>query len=380
MKGRRVMVRSAVAVVLLAAGAVRAGDEFDRLDGRALAGIPKAAGAKARASLTVGELGTLPYVLKGVRAPLLVMVTDQGNLVRWTATGALRKGKGEPAPIVIVERFDTFEGGPATTRIARGRDVVLFEGFRYDFDTGQVVPEGQGGDIALAKDEKTGLKVVAEPGAKLFVPTKSPLEEPEKGASLTAGRRVEPEDFGGRFRVFANGQWSGTLELEVAAKGSIGGRFRSDQTGSAYRVTGQIGPESPQRVRFSVQFPRSTHEYDGYLWTDGKGAIAGSVTLLEQTYGFFAIREGGRFAPEGESDAIGGTGPARRVIVLKADGSGEMEGKAVTMEAAAKAGGAGSPFELRVPQDVKAGRLAEWIGSLKGAGVRVIVIGEETKP
>lgn len=41
-------------------------------------------------------------------------------------------------------------------------------------------------------------------------------------------------------------------------------------------------------------------EYEGVLFTDGKGAIAGTVIQLDRKHAFFAIREGGRIAPEGD--------------------------------------------------------------------------------
>jgi hypothetical protein len=78
----------------------------------------------------------------------------------------------------------------------------------------------------------------------------------------------------------------------------ITGRLRSDQTGQSYPVTGQVAADHPEHVQFDVQLPRSRQEFDGYLWTEGKGAIAGTLRLLEREYGFFAIRDGGRFAPE----------------------------------------------------------------------------------
>jgi hypothetical protein len=90
----------------------------------------------------------------------------------------------------------------------------------------------------------------------------------------------------------ANGQWSGTLALAVDAAGAVTGQFRSDRNGSAYPVTGKVSAEVPQKIDFSIQFPRARQIYEGYLWTEGKNAIAGSVSMLDHPYGFIAVREG----------------------------------------------------------------------------------------
>ena len=55
-------------------------------------------------------------------------------------------------------------------------------------------------------------------------------------------------------------------------------------------------------MALTVKFPRSEGEFEGYLWTDGKGAMAGTFRLLDRTFGFFALREGGRAAPEGAKE------------------------------------------------------------------------------
>jgi hypothetical protein len=46
----------------------------------------------------------------------------------------------------------------------------------------------------------------------------------------------------------------------------------------------------------AVKFPRSRGDFEGYLWTEGKGAMAGTFRLLDKTFGFFAVREGGSAA------------------------------------------------------------------------------------
>src|SRR6516162_5460758 len=85
-------------------------DDFDRFEGAPLAAVPKS--AEAHDQLTIAELGTMPRVVRGVRSAVLVVKTDQDNPARVIVSPALRKpadGKGDPAAILVIERFDTFE-------------------------------------------------------------------------------------------------------------------------------------------------------------------------------------------------------------------------------------------------------------------------------
>ncbi len=63
-------------------------------------------------------------------------------------------------------------------------------------------------------------------------------------------------------------------------------------TVASYPVTGQVASDAPNKVTLAVKFPRSQGDFEGYLWTEGKGAMAGTFRLLDKTFGFFAIREG----------------------------------------------------------------------------------------
>lgn len=305
---------------------VALGDDFDRLEGQALSGVPENKAATQHRSLTFTELGNLPSVLRGGRSALLVVVSDQGNPARLLVSPALRKqpgGKGEPLPVLVLERFATFEAGKATTRLARGQDLILFDGFRVDLDLGQVVPEGQGGDLQFLAGGPEGPRLVALDGSKLFTLSASPLPPATQAAGPSPGRAVLPTDFSGRFRLFANGQWSGTLDLTVDDQGVVSGQFRSDLNGAFFPVTGQVAADVPQKIRFTVTYPRTRQDFEGFLWTEGKGALAGSVVMQEHPYGFFAIREGGRYAPEGE-----GLGP----LTGEERASGRSTGKRPTRD------------------------------------------------
>jgi hypothetical protein len=310
-------------------------DDFDRLDGAALTSIPGRSDAKPHDRLTLAELGALPNLVRGVHSGLIVIKTDQGNLARVLAAPALRKplqGEAEPVPVLLLERFATFETPRATTRLARGQDLMLFDGFRFDLDSGQVVPEGQGGDLQFLTSKPEGPRVESIGGAKMYTISSSPIPPAERGTGPSPGREVRASDFNGHYRLFANGQWSGMLELKVDAEGVVGGSFRSDLQGTAYPVKGQVAADLPRRIQFTVKYPRSQHDFDGYLWTEGKGAMAGTVTLLDHPYGFFALREGAEFAPEG---ALLGPKPARAdrertVVRLTVEGSVIFEGKEIS--------------------------------------------------
>jgi hypothetical protein len=313
------------------------GDEFERIEGIVLAGVPRSQDATPHTAVTVAAIDGLPSVLRDTRSALLVATTDQGNLVRMLVVPALRKAPdtARPAvPIVLLERFDTFDAGDPASRLARGKDLILFDGFQVDLDTGQVVPENQGGDLQFRAGGEDGPRLVALGKAKLYTLARSPLVEPPGARKPSVGRSVVPGDFTGRYRLFANGQWSGTLDLNVDKSGGVSGRFRSDQGGVAYPVSGQVAEDVPNRVALRVKLPRTQQDFDAYLWTEGKGAMAGTVTLLERTYGFFAVRDGGRFAPEGEDvgpltkDRLASS-PARRTVVAS-KGQYTLDGQART--------------------------------------------------
>ena len=277
-------------------------DQFEQLDGPMLARTLKGGDATPRASLTLSDIGAMPALLRDTRSALVLAKTDLGNPARLLVVPELRKpaeGKGEPIPVAVLERLDAFDGSEPSTRLASRKDVVVFDGFFVDLDTGQVVPEGQGGDVVFRAGGDKGPRLESVGGAKLFTLAKAPTFEASKAAQPTPGKVVVPGDFAGRFRMFANGQSSGTLDLKVEARGVVTGLFRSDLHGTAYPVSGQVATDVASKILFAVKYPRARQEFEGYLWAEGKGAMAGIASIAERPVGFFAIREGGKYAPEG---------------------------------------------------------------------------------
>lgn len=295
-------------------------DDFERLDGKALSGVPRSVAAYER--ITVEELGNLPNALAGGRSPSLVVVTDQGNFARLQVVAGLRRPPGstaDPAPILVVERFAAFEAPTADRRLSRGRDLALFAGFGLDLDTGQVVPARQGADVKLDAD---GTTLVAVGSSRIYPITISPFPTEKVKARRPANRSVIPEDYAGRYRLYGDGRWSGLLELSVEGRELTGG-FRSDETGARYKVTGRVDEPLPT-AGFAVDLPRAKLEFRGHLFADGKGAIAGTVTLLDRVGGFVAVREGAKLVADDGAEpstipgavevvALGGSPPRYRV-------------------------------------------------------------------
>ncbi|WZO96254.1 biopolymer transporter ExbD [Isosphaeraceae bacterium EP7] len=284
---------SALALLgLAAAGSTARADDFGRLDGKVLERVAGEA-KPAPGPLTMSAIARLPAVLAGSRSPLLVARSNEKGMARLLVAPALKKraGGGEPIPVLIIERFDAFAAGESTTRQAHAQDLMLFDGFEFDLDAGQVVPSGQGGDLRFSAEGEGGPRLIALGDAQLFIPESNPLPAAPEPGKPSAGRAVIPGDFGGVYRLNADGQWTGSLELKVGPEGEVSGRFASDLNGTVYPVEGEVSRESPQKVSFRVKYPRAEQDFEGRLFTEGKNALAGTVVMLGKAYGFYALRE-----------------------------------------------------------------------------------------
>jgi hypothetical protein len=306
--------------VWLGGAAPRArGDEFGRIIGPSLFEIPQKAREGGASRLSVRTIESLPEVVRGERSALIVVQTDEGNLAKLLVSQGLRKlsGVGDRrrlVPVISLDRFETIDAGDRVSRKARGHDVVLFDGFEFDLDTGQVVPPGFGGDLAYSSRGASGPELVALRRNRLY-PIDRPLTVPGPAPGQpSAGAAVLPSDFDGRYTLVSNGQISGALVIAVAADGAVTGTFRSDRNGSVYPVAGKVAADLSRRIAFEIKFPRTRQSFDGLLWTEEKNVFAGTVEILEHPYSFIAVREGAPLVPE----SIDATSPPRAPAPLKA--------------------------------------------------------------
>jgi hypothetical protein len=394
-RARTILVAAAcfVAISLNGLPLAARGDEFSRLEGPLFFELIGRADARAHSSLTVRELEGLPVVLRDERTAFVIARTDQGNLAKLLVSSGLRRLKpsekdGALVPVLILERFETIDAGDRRSFKARGKELTLFDGFRFDLDAGQVVPEGLGGDVVFLSDAPAGPRLAALNESRLYT-----LDKPVPPLAVTpgkpsAGKAVVAGDFSGRFNLIANGQWSGTLELGIDAAGGVSGHFRSDRNGSSYSVAGKVSTEVPQKIEFSIQFPRARQLYEGFLWTEGKNAIAGTVSMLDHPYGFIAVREGTSLGSEIDV----GAGPAvadkvgRRVVVLEAGSDrftfdGQSKTEAELTEALAKAvkTDPATSALLHVGDSVPFERVRRAVGAVRAAGVTSVRVSTATE-
>lgn len=298
MKGIRLGIGTLLAVASFPMAAA-IGGEFDRIEAERLAALVSGPDAKTHDHLSIGALEALPRVLRDTPSAFLVVKTDQGNYCRVLAVPALRKparGNGDPVPILLLERFDTFEPGKASSRLARGAGLMLFDGFEVDLDSGQVVPVGQGGDLAFESGRNGDPALHVREPAKMYSLTK-PLPPEPAAPGPSPGKAVLATDFAGRYNLFADGRFAGLIELQVNEDRLVSGRYRSDANGTSHPIAGEVAAEPANKFVFTIKLPRIAQEYSGFLASDGKAVIAGSFTMLGKEYGFFAIREGTRIEP-----------------------------------------------------------------------------------
>jgi hypothetical protein len=295
------------------------GDDFGGIIGPALFEIPQRFEANRTTHLSIRTIESLPEVVRGERSALIVATTDQGNLAKLLVSPGLQRSgstgnKGTVVPVISLDRFETIDGGDRVARKARGRDVLLFDRFEFDLDTGQVVPAGFGGDIVFSATGGSGQELIGTGKNVLYAVDKPIAVTGSEPGRPSAGRGVIPADFNGRFTLVSNGQMSGALELTVKADSTVTGRFRSDRNGSIYPVTGKIPGDLTRRIEFEIQFPRSKQAFDGLLWTEEKNVVAGTVQILDHPYSFIAVREGAPLLPE----SIDAVSPPRAPSPLKA--------------------------------------------------------------
>lgn len=276
---------AALAGQVLVSDSAYALDAFER---HTLPQLRQVVGAnKALATITSKELTTLKPLGRGVDSPCLVIKTDAGNLAKALVSFGLRKTANQPIPVLMIDRYVTYDPGRGGQTTAHGKDVMLFPGFAFDFDIGQVVPQDAGGDFEFAGERK----IVAQGKAELF-PLNGPVELAE-----SSGKKhdpldhdgILPQDFGGVWRVDADGRWKGTMELECDAEGNISGKYLSADTQSSYAVAGKVD-KGTNRASLVIELANSDQLLEAFLWSTDKSVMAGITTMAEKRFGFHATR------------------------------------------------------------------------------------------
>lgn len=236
-------------------------------------------------SLSMKDGAKLKPIGRRLTSPCVVIKTDDENYAKALLAWGMRKNKDTLTPVVVIERFVTYRGDRPNITTAAGKEVMLFPGFQFNFDIGQVVPEGQGGDLKCGPDGT--LEVI--PSAKLFA-LSGPAIPVDPKESLKPSNQVEvlPTDFAGQWQVHIDGRWTGRWELKVDER-RVYGKFISDETQSEYEINGHIAA-SAHNLRLDVELANTSQSVDGFLWTKDKSAMAGTVVIADRKVGFYAIR------------------------------------------------------------------------------------------
>jgi hypothetical protein len=266
------------------------GDSFDNYTNVVLAKVPTAAGVLTLKKLTPALMVERAGVLPGTSGALVVVRTNEGRLSKLLVQPARQKLQDKSsAPILLIDRFVTYQHGEERTVVAAGSNVRLFDGFQFNLDMGQVVPPSVGGDLRFVS---AGGRVFVEPVGKaaLFLVTRPlPDSSPQKTEKVTIGSKFEARYFDGTYKLFDDGRRSGTLHLKVLAGGDVQGSYYSDKDGQKYEVSGKVG-EPPQAIEFTITYPRTRQVFTGLMFTGDGRAITGSSFLQERKAGFYALR------------------------------------------------------------------------------------------
>jgi hypothetical protein len=281
---------------LLTASPVWAVDAFDRPTLRALQQAVKE--AEPLEGLSSGQAAELEVLGAGVTSPCIIVKTDQGNWAKALVGWGLRKGEGKPVPVLMLERYVTYDSGRPGQTVAAGKDVMLFAGFGFNFDIGQVVPAKQGADVEFAADRRLTPAGEAEMyglDGKLLA-----QQEPQRRIDPNDHQGVLARDFSGLWKLNADGRWQGLLELIVEDDGSVDGQYLSNETKSTYPIVGKVDNPA-HRMILEIELVNSVQSFEAFLWTTDKSTMAGTTTMADRKFGFYAVRSD-EAKPAGEDE------------------------------------------------------------------------------
>lgn len=264
---------------------VLAGDAFERHTAYWLKQAARE--GKPLEELSMQQARRLKSIGKNIDGACVVIKTGKQNWTKALLTWGFLKGSEGPVPVVLIERFVTYRGDRDNVTTATGKDVMLFAGFGFDFDLGQVVPAGLGEDVGVteagALAPRAGAELFGLNGSQLPPPTEADEYDP------TDHPEVRPRDFAGTWKVDVDGRWRGEWSLRVEDDGRVRGTLTSAESRSNYPIAGRVSLP-PHRLKLTVHFENAEQTIDGYLWTKDKSAIAGTATLADRKFGFHAQR------------------------------------------------------------------------------------------
>lgn len=278
--------RGLLVVLLFGSSTLSAADVFDRQTSSTIKKLIESNDAVAE--ITLESSAKLKPLSASITSPCVLIKTDEGNLAKALISwGGLKRTSGKQIPILLIERYTTYrEDRPDLTK-AHGKDVMLFPGFGFNFDLGQVVPVEEGADIEFT--EKGTLK--GRGAAKIV-----PMNPPQLSATDASSKHdpldhegVIAKDFSGTWKLNADGRWLGEWELKVDEGGRATGKFTSDESRNTYDLSGQVG-SLPNNLKLDVFLANAQMAVDAYLWTKDKSMMAGTVTLSDRKFGFVATR------------------------------------------------------------------------------------------
>ena len=278
-----------VATLVFAAGHLKdvtAADTFDRHSAYWLKQAAKQ--TKPSAGLSLEQAAKLKPLARNITSPCVVIKTDENNWTKAMLGWGFRKGKDKPIPVLLIERFVTYRGDRPNIAAASGKDIILFAGFAFNFDIGQVVPAGQGGDIEFTD------KSVLQPTkpAELYPLNGSQIPAPQATDKYDPNGHagVRPRDFSGTWNVNVDGRWKGQWELTVEDNRQAFGKYTSDKSKSTYEISGRVAT-TPHQIKLTIELANSRQTVDAFLWTTDKSTMAGTVTIAGRKFGFLATRQ-----------------------------------------------------------------------------------------
>lgn len=282
-------------LLLFAGPSLLVADVFDRHTSYWLKQAAKA--DKPFDGLSLERAARIKTLARNISSPAIVVKTNEANWAKALVGWGFRKGNDKPTPVLLIERFVTYRGDRDDLTSAVGKDVMLFAGFSFNFDIGQVVPAGQGGDIEFTADGV--IKPLGE--AQLFALDGSQLPEANAAEKYdpTDHDGVLPRDFSGTWNVNADGRWYGVWELKVEENGVASGSYTSAESKSSYDIAGKV-TATPHNIRLSIELANAQQAVDAYLWTKDKSVMAGTVTLAGRKFGFYATRQQDDAKPAGK--------------------------------------------------------------------------------